>query len=105
MRYSGTESVADVLGALIGVAFGSIAALAWVACSSEDPRPNPPRDAAAEMGVDAGKDAKPAEATRPPHDVTPVCADDAAGCDKLDAESRACPPWCPEGNQPPNRNM
>ncbi len=39
------------------------------------------------------------DATLPPHDVTPVCADDADGCQDADV------PSYPAGNQPPNRNM
>ncbi len=47
--------------------------------------------------VDATHDvSSPApDARAPVHDVTPVCADDAAGCNP--EPQHACPPWCPAG--------
>ncbi len=93
MRHTGAERVADVVGAIIGVALAWV----WVACTSANPDPRPARDAGAETStaVDAGVHNVSPDKGTPVHDVTPVCADDAAGCS--DADTHACPPWCPAG--------
>ncbi len=74
---------------------------AWLlfGCASPDTKPRS-FDASTDVSY---QDAAPDSATMPDarapvHDVTPVCADDAAGCP---VEPHACPPWCPAGNDDP----
>ncbi len=77
-----------------------VGVLLWLllfGCSTPDPSPSvdaSPYDRVPR--VDAAPDA-PTEpdARAPVHDVTPVCADDAAGCNP--EPPHACPPWCPAG--------
>ncbi len=81
---------------------------AWLVfgCASpDDPRS---LDASTDVSYpDASVDAHPdSPAPRPPHDVTPVCADDAAGCQDADVPYVPCyPPYCLGGNLPPNHNQ
>ncbi len=74
-----------------------------ISCSSPT---TPPVDAAA-PDAPVSADAAPREPGMviPPHDAGPPnlffpCDDDAAGC-----WPRVCPPWCEEGNAPPERNQ
>ncbi len=76
-----------------------VGVLLWLllfGCST--PAPTPGIDASqTEASRDAASDAPPPapDARAPVHDVTPVCADDAAGCEP--EPPHACPPWCKAG--------
>ncbi len=96
----------DILTYLVLFALGVVWLCLFWCCSGPEV---PPTDAGAYRDLDSGIDSpisRPdATVPRPTHDVTPVCADDAAGCNPEPAPWIPCgPPWCPGGNEPPNRN-
>ncbi len=97
------EVAAWFVGVLFSGLFVGIVAAFVYGCSSPVASPV---DASA-PDAPAAVDAAPREPGMviPPHDAGPPnlffpCDDDAAGC-----WPRICPPWCEEGNLPPERNQ